>query len=106
MASDDFFALPLAQRAAYTIISICFFRYKYHVAWGLVGLASGVAGVGYLPRKRDWDALRNCDMLLCEVPVNMRTAINEWNRGVQHWIGTCASGYGGKGHWAHCPPCP
>lgn len=37
------------------------------------------------------DRLRNVELLLCEIPVNFRVHINNWNIRVAEWINTCAS---------------
>ncbi len=69
-------------------------RPKYYVAWYFGEGAAITAGLGFSGHggshgqvgSSKWKHIEQADMLGCEVPENMRSLVNNWNKSVSRWL--------------------
>ncbi|CAK4698539.1 unnamed protein product [Aphanomyces euteiches] len=65
------------------------YKFRFILVWQLGELGGVLAGYGFDPVAKNWHGLRNNDLFVTELPVNFRTAVNNWNMKVQKWLTTC-----------------
>lgn len=64
-------------------------RPKYYVAWYFGEGVAITAGLGYSgthQHKGKWKHIEQADMIACELPENMRSLVNNWNKSVSRWL--------------------
>ncbi|CAK4707483.1 unnamed protein product [Aphanomyces euteiches] len=64
------------------------YKFRFILVWQLGELGGVLAGYGFDPVAKNWHGLRNNDLFVTELPVNFRTAVNNWNMKVQKWLTT------------------
>eukprot|EP00033_Pygsuia_biforma_P004358 GCRY01004777.1.p1 GENE.GCRY01004777.1~~GCRY01004777.1.p1 ORF type:complete len:470 (-),score=91.83 GCRY01004777.1:128-1537(-) len=81
---------PFVIRFFYITTSVSLHRFKYYFGWTLTETVCTMSGLAYAGKDEEgkplWTRVRNCHVLACEFPRNVKHLLDSWNIGTAKWL--------------------